>query len=182
MTFESPLLNLLFRIRHSRAGGNPEWKSYRESAVAVIPAQAGIQRGKATASRPSPSFPGRRESRVEKLPRVRRRRHSRAGGNPEWKSYRESAVAVIPAQAGIQNGTNRWTRRESRAGLHGRDVVQNHGRQASLAEHFFGVQNLDAYQLLAGADVEAHFIGQSQRPALILALKQADVEGVNLLS
>ncbi|SUA18804.1 putative phage associated protein [Neisseria meningitidis] len=114
------------RRRHSRAGGNLDPKRGRnlsektETPAAVIPAKAGIQTANAAGiyrkkqKPPPPSFPRKRESRPqtrqESIGKNRnpRRRHSRAGGNPDPKRGRnlsektETPAAVIPAQAGIQ--------------------------------------------------------------------------------
>ncbi|CWM52012.1 putative phage associated protein [Neisseria meningitidis] len=88
------------RHRHSRESGNLDPKRGRnlsektETPAAVIPAKAGIQ------------TPTQQESIGKN--RNPRRRHSRAGGNPDPKRGRnlsektETPAAVIPAQAGIQ--------------------------------------------------------------------------------
>ena len=114
------------RFRHSRESGNPDPPTQQESIgktetpATVTPAKAGIQPPNAAGiyqkkqKPPPPSFPRRRESRPqtrqESIGKNRnpRRRHSRAGGNPDPKRGRnlsektETPAAVIPAQAGIQ--------------------------------------------------------------------------------
>jgi hypothetical protein len=61
----------------------------------------------------------------------------------------------------------------------GEHVIQDDGRKRTLAQHFLGVQDLDAHQLFAGADVQTHFVSQPQRAALVFALQQANIERVH---
>ncbi len=142
------------RFRHSRESGNPAPKRGRnlsektETPAAVIPAQAGIQTPNAAGiyrkkqKPPPPSFPRRRESRPQTRQefigknRNPRRRHSRAGGNPDPKRGRnlsektETPAAVIPAKAGIQtpNAAGIYRKRLKPNGLDSRFRGNDGGR------------------------------------------------------
>ncbi|EOB54003.1 hypothetical protein NM75689_1133 [Neisseria meningitidis 75689] len=116
------------RFRHSRESGNPAPKRGRnlsektETPAAVIPAKAGIQ------------TPTQQESIGKN--RNPRRRHSRAGGNPDPKRGRnlsektETPAAVIPAKAGIQtpNAAGIYRKRLKPNGLDSRFRGNDGGR------------------------------------------------------
>ncbi|AVI44687.1 putative phage associated protein [Neisseria meningitidis] len=102
------------RFRHSRESGNPDPPTQQESIgktetpATVTPAKAGIQPPNAAGiyqkkqKPPPPSFPRRRESRPqtrqESIGKNRnpRRRHSRAGGNPDPKRGRNLSEKTDP--------------------------------------------------------------------------------------
>jgi hypothetical protein len=61
-----------------------------------------------------------------------------------------------------------------------RHIFQRHGGNAPLTEYLLGIQDFDADERLAGADVQRDIIVETQGSALVLTFEQADRQGVGL--
>ena len=61
-----------------------------------------------------------------------------------------------------------------------RQVLKDDLWQFALAEDFLGVNDLDTNERLVRSDIQRDFLVKSEGAALVLALNQADVQGINL--
>jgi hypothetical protein len=56
------------------------------------------------------------------------------------------------------------------SGFHAGDIFEDDCREVAMAQHLFGVKNLNAHQRLAFTDVQTDFVRQAQCAALVFTL------------